>query len=206
MGIVRGMEAQTKMISSTSSILLNSAEMRLVYNLEKMVRASRFLSPHVIQTQSIRIGRLKATKLYLIPIQRAQSRGRLSKLLRSGTNLIRIKSRDLLSLERNLCTSHSILLQLPPSKLSDSHNRTHPERASRRYLSSTWRSITLIPSSTISSQRPMLTQTITSRPEASFLNPRGVGRRTPSWGTTLTRLRGMECHHRTSLRQERATS
>jgi hypothetical protein len=205
MGIVRGMEAQTRMISSTSSMLLNS-EMKPVNNLEKMVRASRCLSPHVIQTPSILIGRLKATKLYPIPIQTAQSRGQLSKLLKSGTNLIRIKSRDLLSLERNLCISHSILWQLPPSTLSDSHNRTHPERAFKRCLSSPWRSTTLIPSSTISSQRPMLTLMITLRPEASCSNPKGVGRRTPSWGTTQTRLRGMERHHRTSLRQERATS
>ena len=198
------MVAQTRMISSTSSMLLN-LEMKPVNNLEKMVRASKFLSPHVIQTRSIRIGRLKATKLYPIPIQRAQSRGRLSKLLKSGTNLIRIKSRDLLSLERNLCTSHSILWQLPPSTLSDSHNRKHPEKAFRRCLSSPWPSTTLIPSSTTSSQRPMLTQTITLRREASCSNPREVGRRTPSWDTTLTRPRGTE-RHRSSLRQERATS
>jgi hypothetical protein len=139
-----------------------------------------------------------------MPTQKTRRRWRLSKILKSGTNLTRIKNRVLPSLERSLCTSHSISSPLPPSKLLDNH-KTHPERAFRRYPSSTWRSITLILSFTISFQRPMLTRWIILLPEVSCWNSRGAGLKIHFWGTTPTRLRGMECH-RTSLRQERVTS
>lgn len=105
--IVSGMEPQTRMISSTLSKLLDS-EMRLVNHLEIMLKALKYLSPHAIQTPWSLSGRLKATKLYLMPTQKTRRRCRLSKILKSGTNLTRIKNRVLPSLERNLCTSHSI--------------------------------------------------------------------------------------------------
>ena len=157
------MEPQTRMISSTLSMVLNS-EMRLVNHLEIMMTAIKFLSPIVIPTPSSLLDRLKVTMLNLMPSQKTQSRGLLNKILELGP---RIQSPDPSSVERNLCISHSILLQLFRRNLSYNH-KTHPERAYRRFPSSTWRAITLILSYTISFQRQMLTQKITQQQQVSF--------------------------------------